>query len=77
MSAPEILTTEHLFAASENYVAVERVRAWCDSAADMTCSHTTESECRRCEVIKDCALAVRTLLPVEAVEEIPVSDRDA
>jgi hypothetical protein len=42
---------------------VQKLHAWCDSATDMQCSHTTEDECRRCDVIKDCALAVRALLP--------------
>lgn len=43
--------------------SIWRIRVWCDAAAAMHCSHTTEAECRRCEAIKDCALAVRSLLP--------------
>lgn len=72
MSAPETKAEreqalnqqyEDLFAYVDNAEAVRKIREWCVSAASMTCSHTTEAECRRCEVIKDCALAVRALLP--------------
>lgn len=63
VAAPEILTVEDVFAAGPNAEAVRQLRDWCDSATDMHCSHTTEDECRRCEAIKDCASAVRTLLP--------------
>jgi hypothetical protein len=63
MSTVGTVSEAELFAAHGNAEAVAKIRAWCDSAAGMTCSHTTEAECRRCEVIKDCALAVRTLLP--------------
>lgn len=59
----EVLTVEDVFAAGPNAEAMRQIRAWCDSATDMQCSHTTEDECRRCDVIKDCALAVRALLP--------------
>jgi len=50
-------------AVNEASEALGKVRAWCDDAAAIHCSHTTEAECRRCEAIKDCALAVRALLP--------------
>lgn len=71
VSVPYVLTIPMTFAAKANADAVAAIRDWCDSAADMHCSHTTEDECRRCEAIKDCAAAVRTLLP--AVDE-SVSD---
>lgn len=63
VSVPYVLTIPMTFAAKENAEAVAAIRAWCDSATDMHCSHTTEDECRRREAIKDCASAVRTLLP--------------
>lgn len=63
VTAPYVLTIPMTFLAKENAEAVAAIRAWCDSATDMQCSHTTEDECRRCDVIKDCALAVRALLP--------------
>lgn len=63
VGVPYVLTIPMTFAAKENAEAVAAVRDWCDSAVDMHCSHATEDECRRCDVIKDCALAVRTLLP--------------
>lgn len=43
--------------------SLRAVREWCDDADKVVCSHQSEHECVRCEAIKDCAAAVRTLLP--------------
>lgn len=38
------------------------IRAWCDDADKVVCSHQSEHECVRCETVKDCSAAIRTLL---------------
>lgn len=43
--------------------ALRTVREWCDDADKIVCSHQSEHECIRCDAIKDCAAAVRSLLP--------------
>jgi hypothetical protein len=48
---------------NEASASFRKIREWCDSNADLDCSHASEAECRRCEVIKDCAREVRALLP--------------
>lgn len=42
---------------------VRKIREWCDDADQIVCSHQSEHECIRCDAVKDCAAAVRTLLP--------------
>ncbi len=41
-----------------------KIREWCDDADKIVCSHQSEHECVRCGAIKDCAAAIRSLLPV-------------
>lgn len=62
MTAPETLTEQHLFAATENYVAVAKIREWCNWANSMVCSHGG-GDCERCEALEDYAAAVLALLP--------------
>jgi hypothetical protein len=68
------LTIGELFDAHDNAEAVRKIRVWCDRAVAMDCQHVSEDMCRRREVIKDCAAAVRSLLPAFAGEDGGASD---
>jgi len=60
---------------NEASASLRAIREWCDDANKIVCSHQSEHECIRCDAIKDCAAAVRSLLPdvppaVEGVEQV-------
>lgn len=62
-------------AVNEASASLRAVRDWCDMADQIICSHTSEHECVRCEAIRDCASAIRSLLPdvppaAEGVEQV-------
>lgn len=50
-------------AVNEASESLRAIREWCDTTEAVDCSHESEYVCRRNEVVKDCAKAVRALLP--------------
>lgn len=61
------VTIPELFAAHDNAEAVQKIRDWCISTTAPSCWHDGgEHDCDRCEAIRDCGLAVLSLLPVDA-----------